>query len=93
VTNGAIIVDGGPDIKLTVAELQLLRERIDDDDERLSETAGALDEVGAGHDVTLPEAEREHLCELLDKVVMSVSPRKLSSLPGIVALRGIVCFS
>ena len=90
--NGAIIVPGASEIHLTDAELLLLRERIGDE-EGLSETAGALAEVGAGRDVTLPEAERARLCECLDKVVMSVSPRKLSSLTGIVELRGVVCFS
>jgi hypothetical protein len=90
--NGAITVPGGSDIHLTDAELLLLRERIDDE-EGLGQTAEALAGVGAGRDVTLPEAERERFCECLDKVVMSVSPRKLSSLTGIVELRGIVCFS
>ena len=90
--NGVITVPGGADIRLTDAELSLLRERIDGD-EGLSETAGALAEVATGRDVTLPGAERERLCECLDRVVMSVSPRKLASLPGIVELRGVVCFS
>lgn len=90
--NGAITVPGRADVRLTDAELSLLRERLDGD-EGLSETAGALADVGAGRDVALPEAERERLCECLDKVVMSVSPRKLSSLPGIIELRGAVCFS
>jgi hypothetical protein len=92
VANGAITVPGGSDIHLTDAELLLLRERIAGDD-GLSETAGALAEVGAGRDATLPEAERERLCECLDRVVMSVSPKKLSSLTGLVELRGIVCFT
>ena len=90
--NGAITVPGGSDVRLTDAELSLLRERVDGD-EGLTETAAALADVGAGRDVTLPEAERERLCACLDKVVMSVSPRKLASLPGIVQLRGVVCFS
>ncbi len=90
--NGAITVPGASEIRLTDAELLLLRERIDDE-KGLSQTAEALAEIGAGRDVKLPEAERERLCECLDRVVMSVSPRKLSSLTGIVELRGVVCFS
>ena len=90
--NGAITVPGASEIRLTDAELLLLRERIDDE-EGLGQTAEALAEIGAGRDVTLPEAERERLCECLDRVVMSVSPRKLSSLTGLVELRGVVCFS
>ncbi len=64
--NGAITVPGGSDVRLTDAELSLLRERIDGD-EGLTETGAALADVGAGRDVTLPEAERERLCACLDK--------------------------
>ena len=89
---GAITVPGAADVRLTDAELQLLRERVDDD-EGLRETAGALADVAAGRDAVVPEAERERLCECLDKLVMSVSPRKLASLTGLMELRGVVCFS
>ena len=90
--NGAITLPGAADIRLSDGELALLLSRVRGDRE-LDQTAGALDDVAAGRDVMLPEAERERLCELLDKLVMSVSARQLSSLPGLMELRGVVCFS
>lgn len=92
VANGAITVPGAADIRLSDTELGLLRERVHGHD-GLGETAGLLDEVASGRDVTLPVAEQERLCEVLDKLVMSVSARQLSSLTGLMELRGVVCYS
>ena len=90
--NGAITVAGAADIRLGDNELALLRERIGGH-EGLTETARLLADASSGQDVTLPVAEQERLCELLDKLVMSVSARQLSSLPGLMELRGVVCYS
>jgi len=92
VASGAITVPGAADIRLSDAELALLRERVGGH-EGLGETAGLLEDAASGRDVTLPAAEQERLCELLDKLVMSVSARQLSSLPGLMELRGVVCYS
>jgi len=92
VANGAIKVPGAADIRLSDAELALLRERISGH-EGLRETAGLLGDAASGQDVKLPVAEQERLCELLDKLVMSVSARQLASLPGLMELRGVVCYS
>jgi len=90
--NGAITVPGAAEIRLGDGELALLRERVSGR-EGLGETAGLLDDVASGRDVTLPVAEQERLCELLDGLVTSVSARRLSSLPGLMELRGVVCYS
>ena len=90
--NGAITVPGAAEIRLGDAELALLRERVGSH-EGLAVTAGLLGDAASGRDVALPVAEQERLCELLDKLVMSVSARQLSSMPGLMELRGVVCYS
>ena len=90
VANGAISVPGMADVRLTDAELQLVRDRIATDPS-LTETSTVLAQAGAGTDVQLPGAELGAFCHQLNELTMSLSARQMSSMTGLMELRAVVC--
>jgi hypothetical protein len=90
VANGALSVPGMADVRLSDAELLLVRERIKDDP-GLTGTSAALAQAGAGRDASLPDSELAAFCHQLNQLTMSLSARRMSSLPGLMELRAVVC--